>query len=164
MKPSTSVLTPTAEKALVRFMRPSGMGFAIEFNLFDGEELIGNIVAKSQIDYVADPGRHVCMSTAENKVFLDADLAPGRLCYIITRISPGVWRARVAFIAVTRGSEYWESVLQYEQELQKLEPDEAKLKAWEESNKEQIRALLSAYETDFKQRYDWPKLTSGDGR
>jgi len=164
MKPSTSVLAATSDKALVRFMRPSGMGVAIEFNLFDGTKLIGNIVAKSQFDYLADPGRHVFMSTAENKVFLEADLAPGKLYYVITRIYPGAWRARVAFVPVTCGSEFWDTVLQYEKELQKLEPDEAKLKAWEEQNKAQIQALLSAYETEFKQKYDWPKLTPGDGR
>ncbi len=164
MKPSTTVLAPTAEKALVRFMRPSGMGALIEFNLFDSTKLIGNIVSKSQFDYLTDPGRHVFMSTAENKVFLDADLAPGKVYYVLTRIYPGVWRARVAFVAVTRGSEYWDTVLQYEKELQKLEPDEAKLKAWEDQNKAQIDALRSAYETEFKQKYDWPKLTPGDGR
>jgi hypothetical protein len=164
MKPASSALAPTPDKALVRFMRPSGMGFAIDFNLFDGARLIGNIVAKSQLDYLADPGRHVFMATAENKVFLEADLAPGKLYYVITRIYPGAWRARVAFIAVTRGSEFWDAVLQYEKELQKLEPDEAKLRTWEEQNKDQIQALLVAYETEFKQKYDWPKLAAGDGR
>jgi hypothetical protein len=164
MKPSTTQVAPTSDKALVRFMRPSGTGFAINFNLLDGQNVIGNSVAKSQFDYVTDPGRHLFISISENKVFLEADLAPGKVYYVITRIYPGWWRARVAFVAVARGSEYWDTVLQYEKELQKLEPDQPKLKSWEDEHKEEIRALLTAYESEFKTKYDWPKLTPADGR
>ena len=52
----------------------------------------------------------------------------------------------------------------FEKELQKLEPDEAKLKAWEAGHKEEIRALRTAYESELKAKYDWPKLTAADGR
>ncbi len=164
MKPLSSQIIATPDKALVRFMRPSGLGFAISFNVFDGARIIGNSVAKSQFDYLADPGHHVFMATAENKVFLEADLAPGKMYYVITRVYPGAWRARVAFVPVTRGSEYWDTVFQYEKELQKLEPDEAKLQAWADENRERIRAVVSAYDSEFKTKYDWPKLTREDGR
>jgi hypothetical protein len=164
MNPSVSQLVPTQDKALVRFMRPSGIGSLVNFNLLDGERVIGNSVAMSQFDYLTDPGHHLFISISENKVFLEADLAPGKVYYIITRIYPGAWRARVAFLAVTRGSEYWDTVLQYEKELQKLEPDQTKLKVWEDEHKEEIQALLSAYESEFKTKYDWPKLTPADGR
>lgn len=164
MKPSVSQVVSTQDKALVRFMRPSGMGFGINFNMLDGTKVIGNSVAKSQFDYLTDPGRHLFIATAENKVFLEADLAPGKVYYVISRIFPGAWRPRVAFVAVTRGSEYWDAVLQYEKELQKLEPDQAKLRAWEDGHKEEIQTLLPAYESEFKTKYDWPKLTPADGR
>ena len=164
MKPSVSQVVPTQDRALVRFMRPSGMGYAVNFNLLDGEKVIGNSVAKCQFDYLADPGHHLFVSISENKVFLEADLAPGKVYYVITRIYPGAWRPRVAFIAVTKGSEYWDTVLQLEKELQKLEPDTPKLKAWEDGHTAEIKALLSAYEAEFKSKYDWPKLTPEDGR
>ena len=164
MRPATSQNTPTPNKALVRFMRPSGMGFAINFNVMDGTKVIGNSVAKSQFDYLTEPGRHLFVSTAENKVFLEADLEPGKVYYIVTRVYPGAWRARVAFVAVTRGSEFWETVLQYDKELVRLEPDEAKLRAWEAEHKEEIQALVTAYELEFKKQYDWPKLRPDDGR
>ncbi len=164
MTPSAIQLAPTSAKALVRFIRPSGMGFAQEFNLFDGSRLIGNIVAKSQFDYLADPGRHVFMTTAENKAFLDAELDAGKTYYVLLRIYPGAWRARAAFVPVTRGSENWDKVIEYEKEFQKLEPDTVKLGAWEQSHQDSIKAIVAAYESDYKQRYDWPKLGRGDGR
>ncbi len=164
MKSSVSSIVLTQDKALVRFMRPSGMGFAVNFNLLDGSQVIGNSVAKSQFDYLAEPGHHLFISTAENKVFLEADLAPGKVYYIITRVYPGAWRARVAFVAVTRGSQYWDAVLQYEDELQKLEPDISKLRTWQDAHQQEISQLLSAYETEYKAKYEWPKLSQDDGR
>ena len=164
MKPSASQVVPTQDKALVRFMRPSGMGFAINFNMLDGTKVIGNSVAKSQFDYLADPGHHLFVSISENKVFLEADLAPGKVYYVITRIYPGWMRARVAFEAVTRGSEFWDAVLQYEKELQRLEPDEANLRIWQDAHREEIQAVLSSYESEFKTKYNWPKLSPIDGR
>lgn len=164
MRPMESLLAPTKEKALVRFMRPSGFGFAINFNVWDGENIIGNSVAKSQFDYLADPGKHLFVAVSENKVFLEADLEAGKTYYVITRVYPGGWRARVAFIAVTRGSEHWDKVLEYEKELNKLTPDTAALSKWQADEKPKIKELLSQYETTFKNSYQWEKLTIQDGR
>lgn len=164
MKSTETMLSPTKEKALLRFMRPSGFGFAINFNVWDGENVIGNSVAKSQFDYLADPGKHLFIAVSENKVFLEADLEAGKTYYVITRIYPGGWRARVAFVAVNKGSEHWDKVLEYEKDLNRLQPEMALLKEWEVEQKPKIKELVSQYETVLKAEYDWPKLKSEDGR
>lgn len=164
MKPATSLAAPAKDKAIVRFMRPSGFGYAINFNLLDGYKVIGNSVAKSQFDYPAEPGHHLFIATAENKVFLEADLEPAKVYYVITRIYPGAWKARVAFLPVTRGSEYWDAVLAYEKELNILSPDEEKIKAWQDANADKIKALVDSYEAEHKSKHDWPKLAPADGR
>tara|TARA_B100000315_G_scaffold199819_1_gene191810 strand:+ start:92 stop:586 length:495 start_codon:yes stop_codon:yes gene_type:complete len=164
MKPAQSLLSPNNNKALVRFMRPSGFGFAINFNVLDGEKVIGNSVAKSQFDYLADPGKHLFITTAENKAFLEAELEGGKTYYVITRIYPGVMFARVTFIAVNKGTEFWGKVLEYENTLVKLEPDIEVLKHWEESNKPKIQKVLSSYESIWKEKHQWPKLSPEDGR
>jgi hypothetical protein len=53
MKSTQTLLQPTSDKALVRFIRPSGFGFAINFNMLDGNKVIGNSVAMSQFETVA---------------------------------------------------------------------------------------------------------------
>lgn len=164
MRPSESLLTPPEDKAIVRFMRPSGFGFAINFNVWDGENVIGNSVAKSQFDYLADPGKHLFVAVAENKVFMEADLEAGKTYYVITRVYTGVWKARVAFMAVNRGSEHWDNVLEYENQLNIVEPNKEVLKAWEPKYKPKIIELLSEYETKWKNEYAWERLNPEDGR
>ena len=117
MRPAQALLQPTEDKALVRFMRPSGFGMAVNFNMLDSEKVIGNSVAMSQFDYLTEPGKHLFISTAENKVFLEADLEAGKTYYVITRIYPGAWYARVAFVAVNRESKYWDKVNEWEEKL-----------------------------------------------
>jgi len=164
MKPTPTLLQPTTDKALVRFMRPSGFGFAINFNMLDGESVIGNSVAMSQFGYLAEPGKHLFIATAENKAFLEADLEAGETYYVITTVYSGVWSARVAFAAVNKGSEYWDKVRELEKSLKIVEPDSVSLKAWEDGNKEKIKALISQYETKWKNAYQWPVLRPEDGR
>jgi hypothetical protein len=164
MKSTKTLLQPTQNKALVRFMRPSGYGFAINFNMLDGDHVIGNSVAMSQFGYLAEPGRHLFIATAENKVFLEADLEAGKTYYIITRVYMGAWSARVAFVAVTKGSEYWDKVRDWETSLKIIEPSEVVLKNWEDAHKVKINGLVSQYETKWKTTYQWPVLRPEDGR
>lgn len=164
MKPATSLLEPTEDKALVRFMRPSGMGFAVEFNILDGEKVIGNLDAKSQFDYLAEAGKHLFIAAAENKVFLEADLEAGKTYYILARIYTGAWKARVAFVAVNKGSEFWDKVKEYEKELKMLAPNTEELQKWQDANIKKIKNIISNYETELKNREAWPKLNPEDGR
>ena len=148
----------------MRFMRPSALGNAINFNIWDGEKVIGNSVAKGQFDYLADPGKHLFVAVAENKTFLDAELEAGKIYYILTQVKMGMWKARVGLVPVTKGSEYWDKVLEYEKELNKFQPDVALLRIWEDSNKDKIKSVLSEYETKLKTEEQWPKLSVGDDR
>lgn len=145
-------------------MRPSGIGYAINFNIWDGEKVIGNSVAKSQFDYLADPGKHLFVSTAENIVFLEADVEAGKIYYILSRVKMGWWKARTELIPVTKGSEHWDEVKVYEKELVKLTPDAAAIQQWETANKEKIKTVLSEYEAKLKNEEQWPKLNREDGR
>jgi len=164
MRSAQTLLHPTADKALVRFMRPSGYGFAINFNILDGEEVIGNCVAKSQFDYLTEPGKHLFIATAENKAFLEADLEAGKTYYVLTRVYMGAWRARVSLVAVNRDSEFWNKVEEYETALKRTEPDKAALKKWENANKPKIKELVRGYEAKWKSTHQWPTLRPGDGR
>lgn len=77
-------MAPSPGKALVYFMRPSGLGFAIHFQIWDSYRLIGLSQAKCFFAYECEPGRHLFIGRAENKRAVSADLEAGKTYYIIT--------------------------------------------------------------------------------
>jgi len=164
MRKASELLRPTEDKALVRFMRPSGYGFGINFNILDGDKDIGNSVARSQFDYLTVPGKHLFIATSENKVFLTADLEAGKTYYVLTQVYMGAWTARVAFVPVTRSSKYWDKVYQCETNLKMIEPNQAALSKWENTHKVQINKLIEQYNNKWKDQCDWPVLQVSDGR
>ena len=48
---------PPPDKALVYVMRPSGMGFAINFQIWDRDRFVGLSQAKSYFAYLCPPGK-----------------------------------------------------------------------------------------------------------
>ena len=56
MREAQPIAERQADKALVYFMRPSGMGFAIHFQIWDSYNLIGLSQAKSYFAYECEPG------------------------------------------------------------------------------------------------------------
>lgn len=57
MVKATPTAGPSTEKALIYFMRPSGMGFAINFQIWDGDHFVGLNQTKSYfVPMNANPG------------------------------------------------------------------------------------------------------------
>ncbi|MEM6771871.1 MAG: hypothetical protein AAF597_14920, partial [Bacteroidota bacterium] len=71
-----------ADKAVVYFVRTSGLGAALNFHHYDGDQLIGKFNAGKYLRYECEPGEHVFWARSENRSFVEADLAPGGI-YLI---------------------------------------------------------------------------------
>ena len=163
MQPATTVLKPTSDKAVVYFMRPSGIGFAINFQIWDGERFIGLSQAKSYFAYQCDPGRHLFVGLAENKRGLEADLEAGKAYFAITQVRMGGWRARMAFIPVTRGSEFWDLVNTYMTELNYIEAKPGMLMQWEAKHRAKTQEVLAVLNSPEGRQYVL-RLNKSDGR
>lgn len=92
-----------SNKALVTFMRPSYFGGAIQFGIWDSEKFVGVLSAGSYVQYLTEPGEHVFLARAENWSYVKADLQGGKRYYILGKVFPGVWKARVALDPVNNG-------------------------------------------------------------
>lgn len=154
-------------KALVYFMRPSGFGYAIHFQIWENYRLIGLSQAKCYFAYECDPGKHLFIGRAENKRAVEADLEAGKTYYIITQVKMGGWKARMGFIPVTRGSEYWDKVELYKQELSYMVSQKEVVEQWEAKRKGKINAelneIINYIKTPEGQKYV-VKLNKEDGR
>lgn len=142
-KASPPVGGPSPEKAQVYFMRPSGFGFAIHFQIWDSRKLIGLAQAKSFFAYECDPGKHLFIGLAENKRAVEAELEAGKSYFILTQVKMGAWKARMGLIPVTRGSEYWDKVEEYKKTLNFIVADEAALENWLADKKEKTEAVIN---------------------
>ena len=99
--PDAAVPVPQPGKAMVVFMRPSGMGFAIQSSVFEAKEgarpeLAGILAAKTKIAYHVDPGERLFMVIGESADFITADLVAGRTYYAYVSPRMGMWKARFA--------------------------------------------------------------------
>ena len=66
-----------ADKAVVYFVRASGLGALINFNHYDGDQLIGRFNAGKYLRYECEPGEHLFWARSENRSFVEADLTAG---------------------------------------------------------------------------------------
>ncbi len=85
---------PRSDKALVHFLRPGKVGYAIHAAVYDDQEFIGMVPYGQKLPYYADPGEHLFMVVSEAADFLKADLKAGKTYYIQVVPRMGAWRAR----------------------------------------------------------------------
>ena len=55
--------------------------------------MIGLVAAMKKVAYRTTAGRHVFMSVSENVDFITANLAAGKVYYVVVKAGSGVWKA-----------------------------------------------------------------------
>ena len=93
---------PENNDTIVTFIRPSVFGGAIKFGLWDSENFIGILTARAYVQYKTHPGEHLFIARAENWSYVKADLEPGKHYFILGKVYPGVWKARVGLDPVNK--------------------------------------------------------------
>ncbi|MDQ5916488.1 MAG: hypothetical protein QG584_2382 [Pseudomonadota bacterium] len=95
-----TTLKPRPEEAVVVFMRPSGLGFAIQSSVFeiknDAPSLVGIVAAKTKVAHRVPAGKHLYMVVGESADFMTAELAPNKTYYAYVSPRMGMWKARFA--------------------------------------------------------------------
>ena len=94
----TPVAAPDPGKAVIVFMRPSGLGLAVQSSVFemkgDTPALVGIVAAKTKVAHQVSPGRHLFMVIGENADFMTAEVLPGRTYYALVEPRMGFLKAR----------------------------------------------------------------------
>ena len=87
-------------KSVVYFVRPSAMGFAINFSYFDSTKLIARFNGGKYIRYECEPGKHLFWARSENRVFMESDLEPGKIYFLKASPQMGMMKAQVGMAQV----------------------------------------------------------------
>jgi hypothetical protein len=104
-------LAPSQNAATVVFMRPSGLGFAINFTIVDQSgRFVGEAVAESHFAVTVPPGEYLFIADAENTDVVHANLAPGLIYYINVAAQMGALSAGVNMDPVKPTEPEWREI------------------------------------------------------
>lgn len=92
------LLEPDASSAVVYFVRPSRMGFAIRMWAFVDDTAIGATKGRRYAVTRLKPGKHLIWGSSENVSALELDVAAGKTYYIKLGARMGALRARIKLI------------------------------------------------------------------
>ena len=92
---SQNIDPPSPGKSVVYFVRPSALGFAINFSYFDSTKLIGRFNAGKYVRYECEPGKHLFWARSENRDFMTADLLPDKVYFLEGQPRMGALKAGV---------------------------------------------------------------------
>jgi hypothetical protein len=152
------------DKATVYFVRPSGIGFLINFQVWDGDKFIGLSQAKSYFRYECEPGKHLFLAVSENKTFVPAELAVGKRYYIVASPQIGFIKARVGLTPVKKGSENAGEVKNWEADLNYVVRSDESLKSSDFSDSTDAREYIAYFNAlSPEKKAEYGSLVPDDG-
>lgn len=155
------------DKALVVFMRPSGLGFAIQSSVFDvtsGEpEFVGIISAKTKLAHYVPPGERKFMVISESADFLGATLSAGKAYFALVTPRMGMWRARFSLRGVT-GSEAGGKQFSSWYRASRWVENTDSSQAWASANMASVKQKLVTKLPQWEGKIPKPMLAASDGQ
>jgi len=168
--PERAEFIPEKGKAVIVFMRPSGVGFAIQSSVFEVKDnktasLAGIVAAKTKVAYRLDPGKHLFMVVGESADFMTADVLPDKTYYAFVTPRMGVWKARFS-LEPKHKQELNTADLNSELDSCKWVEKSPESEDWMRDNMEDIESKRAEYYPEWMQKdeADRPHLMPEDGK
>ena len=165
--PASGPLVPPSGKAVVVFMRPSSLGFAIASSVYelrgDGDRFVGIVPAKRKVSYVADPGSTRFMVVSEAADFMAAELEAGKTYYALVTPRMGMMKARFSLRPVTAEDLQSGKLAEWDGDCVFIENTPAS-HAWAKDHWTDIQNKKVEYLQKWEPRTDKPTLRPTDGR
>lgn len=146
MQPAVPQSAPESSRALVTFLRPSYFGGAIQFGIWDSDQFAGILEPGSYIQILVSPGEHVFLARAENWSYVHAELEAGRQYFILAKVFPGIWKARVAYDPIRQGDPETDAdIANWLSGLKPIGVIDEKVDAYTEPRLEQVRQAVADF-------------------
>jgi hypothetical protein len=165
--PGAVLAAPPPGKAVVVFMRPSSLGFAIASSVYElkagGDTFVGIVPAKRKVTYVTDPGSTRFMVVSEAADFMAAELEAGKTYYALVTPRMGMMKARFSLHPVTAEERQSGKLAEWDGDCVSIENTPAS-QAWAKENWSDIQNNKIDYLQKWEPRTDKPTLRATDGR
>jgi len=167
LEPNQVNYAPEADKSLVVFMRPSGLGFAVQSSVFDvtdgSPKFIGILSAKKKIAHYSAPGKRRYMVIGESADFMGATLDPNKVYYALVTPRMGWWKARFSLRPVHAGEISGAEFDEWFKDTQWVENKETAV-TWSAQNMNSIREKMGEDLPEWQAKPDKPMLLAADGQ
>jgi len=163
------VSAPSDGKSVVIFMRPSGVGFAIQSSVFeikgDTPVLAGILAAKKKVAYKLEPGKHLFMVVGESADFMSAELEANKIYYALVTPRMGWWKARFSLEPINITELKPSQLNEWLEGCEWVEISAAS-NNWASANMNSIQSKRNEYYSEWirKGLSDRPKLEQHDGQ
>lgn len=159
---------PIENKAVIIFMRPHTMGFAVQSVVYDviGNEnkLVGVVSAKKKVAYITDPGEHLFMVIGESADFMKAELTANKTYYTLVTPRMGWNKARFSLAPVHKNQVNPANLESWKNSCMFTENTDASYN-WAEKHAHNIEKMRTRYYEKWKQKPvdQQPYLQPDDG-
>ena len=166
-KPGEGELVMTAApsgKALVNFHFPSRMGSG-NYQVFDREKFIGNLIPGYRFQYACDPGEHVFIGSAQSASAIQAKLAADKVYdVVINAFFGGFFKANIKMEPITKAHAKRAELANWEgrERLVIFTGDEGAMRLQQKRQKWAQKTLVDFLEGSHKKRLQ--TLSTGDHR
>jgi len=162
---STKTVQVPADKALVYFVRPNFLGFAVNAAVYDGDKFIGIVPYNQKLPYVTEPGTHTFMVISEAGDFMQAELLAGKTYYAEVVPRMGAWRARFSLDPMTKAELATPNVRKQVDDAKLIENNPGAY-VWADENKSSVQEKKDAYWARWKEKEasQRPFLRAEDGQ
>jgi hypothetical protein len=162
------VSSPEEGKAMIVFMRPSTLGFAIQSSVFEitnNPSLVGIVAAKKKVSYQLEPGEHLFMVVGESADFMSAELEANKTYYALVTPRMGMWKARFSLKPIPLEELNTPQFKEWLQDCEWVEKSPSS-DVWASENMSDIRSKQGEYYVKWmnKEESDRPKLLPKDGK
>jgi hypothetical protein len=151
------VSKPEMGKALVIFARTTSFGGAVQSTIYDNDQYIGTISAKTHTAYQAAPGKHMFMIVGESADFMRADLVTGKTYYALVVPRMGVWKARFSLAPIDAAKETMQ-IKEIHEDTKQVKPNQEGY-AWAKDNAASVGEKKAEYLPKWESKSDSDKQT-----
>lgn len=91
---------PAPGKSVIYIARTTPYGANFNFTYLDSATLLGRCAGPAYIRYECDPGHHVIWARAENRDYVEAELAPDKTYFILATVGVGMVTVQVDLVPI----------------------------------------------------------------
>lgn len=154
-------IAPRRDLAVVVFVQPTKRSYDWAA-IYEDDRFVAVVQDRTHAVHEAVPGAHRYAVVSEAADFLDADLAAGRVYFVLVQPRMGGVRMRYSLLPIAPDRESWDELPAWLAETHAVTPNQRAF-SWVETHRDGAARLRERYLVPWLDKPDRPSLAAEDG-